>query len=227
MQFEVMKKSIPEECLRVFLNKDTRYDTRHFNDIRKFNYTPNALESFTHSAIGSLSFNKIIIVLKEQMIQNPIQSQKEITLSLSIDNNTSEEKSNDYSLYSFANKIISDNLIRLPGKEVNNNKSYSLFISIEGKDGNIYDTIALTMNKFLQEEAGIDFTFKNEFITRTYCTVNNILLSDPLEDEVQQSTFYFTIIKFKSGEVYIHKITGDFINWEIITEAANTLAFTN
>lgn len=226
MQFEIMKKAIPEECLRAFLNKNTRYDSRSFSDIRKFNYTPKALESLTHSAIGSLGYNKVILVLKELTQSQTNQNHNSINLSLSIDNQAIEEKINDNSLYSFVNKLISNNLIKLLSKE-EINKSYSLFISIEGQDGNLYDTVALSLSKLFHKDTGIDFTFKNPFITRTYCYVYDQLLSDPLEEELQQSTYYFSLIKFESGEVYIHKINGEFIDWEIITQASNELAFSN
>ena len=65
MNFDIFQKSIPEECLRAFLEKGSRFDDRKFYESRKFNYSFGVLNSYEYSAIGSLGLNKILLVLKE------------------------------------------------------------------------------------------------------------------------------------------------------------------
>ena len=65
MNFDILQKSIPEESLIAFLEKEIRYDNRKFYESRKFNFSSKVLNSFKYSAIGSLGLNKILLVLKE------------------------------------------------------------------------------------------------------------------------------------------------------------------
>ena len=64
MNFEILQKSIPEESLRAFLEKESRYDNRKFYESRKFNFAFGVLKTYKFSAIGSLGLNKVLLVLK-------------------------------------------------------------------------------------------------------------------------------------------------------------------
>ena len=64
MNFDILQKAIPDETMRAFLDKKVRYDNRQFTQERNFIFTKKVFDSFSHSAIGSLGLNKVILVLK-------------------------------------------------------------------------------------------------------------------------------------------------------------------
>ena len=103
MNFEILQRAIPDETMRAFLDKKVRYDNRQFEQRREFTYTPNALDSFEISAIGSLGLNKVIIVLKED------KESKE-KMSLVIESMETSKQSSMIKVYNYVNKLISNNL---------------------------------------------------------------------------------------------------------------------
>ena len=203
MNFEILQKAIPDETMRAFLDKKVRYDSRQFEQRREFTYTPNALDSFEISAIGSLGLNKVIIVLKED------KESKE-KMSLVIESMETSKQSSMIKVYNYVNKLISNNL------SSESSKAMKMFITIESDDGNVYDTIANTLMCFLKE------SIKNKYQTTTICVLNGEVLIDPSKEEAKLAEFMFNVIKFDSGEMYIHKIKGEFIKWEKIKEIVNT-----
>lgn len=62
----------------------------------------------------------------------------------------------------------------------------------------------------------------------TFCIVDDKLLLDPTNEEVNASSYYFSIIKFekeeKKPEFLIHKISGDVIKSSILKEAFDIIS---
>lgn len=206
MNFEILQKAIPDETMRAFLDKKVRYDNRQFEQRREFTYTSNALDSFEISAIGSLGLNKVIIVLKED------KESKE-KMSLVIESMETSKQNSMIKVYNYVNKLISNNI------SSESKKGMKMYITIESDDGNVYDTIANTLMSFFNES---DWKIKNKYQTTTICVLNDEVLIDPSKEEAKLAEFMFNVIKFDSGEMYIHKIKGEFIKWEKIKEIVNT-----
>lgn len=206
MNFEILQKAIPDETMRAFLDKKVRYDNRQFEQRREFTYTSNALDSFEISAIGSLGLNKVIIVLKED------KESKE-KMSLVIESMETSKQNSMIKVYNYVNKLISNNI------SSESKKGMKMYITIESDDGNVYDTIANTLMSFFNES---EWKIKNKYQTTTICVLNDEVLIDPSKEEAKLAEFMFNVIKFDSGEMYIHKIKGEFIKWEKIKEIVNT-----
>lgn len=206
MNFEILQKAIPDETMRAFLDKKVRYDNRQFEQRREFTYTSNALDSFEISAIGSLGLNKVIIVLKED------KESKE-KMSLVIESMETSKQNSMIKVYNYVNKLISNNILS------ESKKGMKMYITIESDDGNVYDTIANTLMSFFNES---EWKIKNKYQTTTICVLNDEILIDPSKEEAKLAEFMFNVIKFDSGEMYIHKIKGEFIKWEKIKEIVNT-----
>lgn len=206
MNFEILQKAIPDETMRAFLDKKVRYDNRQFEQRREFTYTSNALDSFEISAIGSLGLNKVIIVLKED------KESKE-KMSLVIESMETSKQNSMIKVYNYVNKLISNNI------SSESKKGMKMYITIESDDGNVYDTIANTLMSFFNES---EWKIKNKYQTTTICVLNDEILIDPSKEEAKLAEFMFNVIKFDSGEMYIHKIKGEFIKWEKIKEIVNT-----
>lgn len=206
MNFEILQKAIPDETMRAFLDKKVRYDNRQFEQRREFTYTSNALDSFEISAIGSLGLNKVIIVLKED------KESKE-KMSLVIESMETSKQNSMIKVYNYVNKLISNNILS------ESKKGMKMYITIESDDGNVYDTIANTLMSFFNES---EWKIKNKYQTTTICVLNDEVLIDPSKEEAKLAEFMFNVIKFDSGEMYIHKIKGEFIKWEKIKEIVNT-----
>ena len=206
MNFEILQRAIPDETMRAFLDKKVRYDNRQFEQRREFTYTSNALDSFEISAIGSLGLNKVIIVLKED------KESKE-KMSLVIESMETSKQSSMIKVYNYVNKLISNNI------SSESKKGMKMYITIESDDGNVYDTIANTLMSFFNES---EWKIKNKYQTTTICVLNDEVLIDPSKEEAKLAEFMFNVIKFDSGEMYIHKIKGEFIKWEKIKEIVNT-----
>ena len=121
MKFEVFKKAIPKECLNAFIEKQTRYDGRTFEQNKEFIFTPKVFDSFQYSAIGSLGLNKIIFVLKENDTQEGKNS-----LSINIENFETNDQRKINLIDDYVKKISTDNFLFKK-----DNKKYELFIIIE------------------------------------------------------------------------------------------------
>lgn len=217
MNFDILKTAVPQECMHAFLEKDTRYDARNLNQQRNFSLSPKILNNFEYSAIGSLGLNKIILVLKQDTSSN--NNINNNNLRVEVENLTSRKPQTVNQIYLYINKIISSNIISLN----NNNKAYVLHVCVEYNDGNIYDTISLSLNQFFNSFPDLGLKFKVNYQTQTFCFIEGKLLVDPSLEEIKLSEFVFNVVKFESGEFYLHKIKGDFYEWSVIREAINTL----
>ena len=123
MNFDILQKSIPEECLRAFLEKGSRFDDRKFYESRKFNYSFGVLNSYEYSAIGSLGLNKILLVLKE--IGENMSDKPKINIII---DNFENNKSNK-NIFDFINKLLKNNISY--AKNAIDKKEYDLFVTIE------------------------------------------------------------------------------------------------
>ena len=212
MNFDILRTAIPEESLSSFLEKNSRYDGRTFEQIREFTYTKNILDFTKYSLIGSLGLNKVILVLKiEDMIN---YNNNDIQFNFILENFESSKQENNYSLKNYVNQIIKDNIN--PIKETAKNKLYTLYITIESIDGNIYDTIGLSIQKFFEKGNEFNVELIKDYITRTVCFIDDKILMDPSQNELDLSTFAFNIIKFSDNKYYINKIIGNFLKWNSI-----------
>lgn len=220
MNFEILSKAIPEECMHAFLSKQTRYDNRKFTEEREFKYIENIFEAFSFSAIGTLGLNKIIVVLQEEIDATGVSTNVDSFLNVHIEHLEKNKSSNSViKLYEFVNKLISEN-IELNDMKVDN-KKYKLFISIESDDGNIYDTIAMTLLNVFKEGNKMNIHIKQQFKTKTFCVIEDIVLFDPLKEEANLTNYMFNVITFPNNKVYFHKIKGDFIRYNLMKDIIN------
>ena len=209
MNFDIFQKSVPEECMRAFLRKETRYDNRKFYESRKFTYTSGILNSFEHSAMGSLGLNKILLVLKEV---GP-NSEDKPKINIIIDN--FENNKSTKNIFDFVSKLIKNNV-----SYSNNNikNEYNLFITIESIDGNIYEVISKSLDKFFSEGSNNGIVFNKKFLSKTICFIDGIILFDPIKQEAEQANFICNIIKF--GEKFIlYKIGGYAVPFKLLQQA--------
>ena len=199
MNFEILQKSIPEESLRAFLEKESRYDNRKFYESRKFNFAFGVLKTYKFSAIGSLGLNKVLLVLKNTgKIINQEKPKK---------------------IYDFVEKIMKNNLI-YQNNDIKEREEYNLYITIESIDGNIFEVIAKSLTKFFNKENNMDIIFNKQFESRTICFINDNILFDPMKQEAEIADFICNIIKFKENNKFIlHKISGLTVNMKLIKEA--------
>ena len=214
MNFEILQKSIPEESLRVFLEKDIRYDNRKFHESRKFNFSFGVLNTYKYSAIGSLGLNKILLVLK---VSDKKTNQEQPKINIIIDDFESEKKPKK--LYDFVDKIMKNNLI-YEKNDIKERNEYDLFITIESIDGNIYEVIAKSLINFFNKENNIGIIFNKQLESKTICFINGNILFDPMKQETELADFICNIIKYKENKKFIiHKISGLSINMKLLKEA--------
>ena len=210
MNFDILQKSIPEECMRAFLEKETRYDNRKFYQSRKFNYNFGVLNTFEYSAIGEIGLNKILLVLKEV---GKISDEKP-KINVIIDN--FENNKSIKTIYDFVDKVLNNN-ISYSNTEIEK-KEYNLFITIESIDGNIYEVIAKSLDKFFSNENKIGIVFNKKFISKTICFINGNILFDPIKQEAEQANFLCNILKY--GDKFImYKIGGHIIPLKLLNQA--------
>ena len=164
MNFEILQKSIPEESLRAFMEKESRYDNRKFYESRKFSFAFGILNSYKYSAIGSLGLNKILLVLKKTGKKT---NQEKPIKNIIIEDFASEKKSKK--IYDFIDKIIKNNLI-YEKNDIKEKEELNLYITIESIDGNIYEPIAKSLIKFFSKENNINIIFNKQFDSRTICS---------------------------------------------------------
>ena len=215
MNFEILQKSIPEESLRAFMEKESRYDNRKFYESRKFNFSFGVLNTYKYSAIGSLGLNKILLVLKNSGKKTTQENPK---INIIIDDFESEKKPKK--IYDFVEKIIKNNLI-YEKNDIQEKEEYNLYITIESIDGNIYEVIAKSLIKFFSKENNINILFNKQFESRTVCFINGNILFDPLKQEAELADFICNIIKFKNdnNKFILYKIGGLCTNLKLIKEA--------
>ena len=210
MNFDILQKSTPEECMRAFLEKETRYDNRKLYQSRKFNYKYGVLNTFEYSAIGEIGLNKILLVLKE-VGKNMYEEPK---INIIIDN--FENNKSIKNIYDFVDKLLKNNI------SYSNNtiekKEYNLYITIQSIDGNIYEVIAKSMDKFFSNENKIGIVFNQKFISKTICFINGNILFDPIKQEAELADFICNIIKF--GDKFImYKIGGNVVSLKLLNQA--------
>ena len=104
MNFDIIQKAVPEECMRAFLEKKSRYVNRAFQETQKFNYNYGVLKTFEHSSIGSLGLNKVLLVLKEVGKNYDINKPKIII----IDNFENDKSVKN--IYDFVEKLLKNNI---------------------------------------------------------------------------------------------------------------------
>ena len=214
MNFEILQKSIPEESLRAFLEKESRYDNRKFYGSRKFNFAFGVLKTYKFSVIGSLGLNKVLLVLKNT---GKIINQEKPKINIIIDDFESEKKPKK--IYDFVEKIMKNNLI-YQNNDIKEREEYNLYITIESIDGNIFEVIAKSLTKFFNKENNMDIIFNKQFESRTICFINDNILFDPMKQEAEIADFICNIIKFKENNKFIlHKISGLTVNMKLIKEA--------
>ncbi len=212
MNFDILQKSIPEESLNAFLEKEIRYDNRKFYESRKFNFSSKVLNSFKYSAIGSLGLNKILLVLKETGKKN---NEEKPVINIIIDNFENAKKNKQ--IFDFIEKLIKNRLI-YDDIGLNERDEYDLFVTIENSDGNIFEVIAKSLEKFFSKENDIGIIFNEKFISKTICFINGNILFDPLKQEVEMADFICNIIKFKDKFI-IYKLGGLCVDIKLIKEA--------
>ena len=212
MNFDILQKSIPEESLNAFLEKEIRYDNRKFYESRKFNFSSKVLNSFKYSAIGSLGLNKILLVLKET--GKKINEEKPV-INIIIDNFENAKKNKQ--IFDFIEKLIKNRLM-YDDIGLNERDEYDLFVTIENSDGNIFEVIAKSLEKFFSKENDIGIIFNEKFISKTICFINGNILFDPLKQEVEMADFICNIIKFKDKFI-IYKLGGLCVDIKLIKEA--------
>ncbi len=120
MNFDILQKSTPEECMRAFLEKETRYDNRKLYQSRKFNYKYGVLNTFEYSAIGEIGLNKILLVLKE-VGKNMYEEPK---INIIIDNFENDKSVKN--IYDFVEKLLKNNISY--SNEKDEKKEYNLFL---------------------------------------------------------------------------------------------------
>ena len=211
MNFDILQKSIPEESLNAFLEKEIRYDNRKFYESRKFNFSSKVLNSFKYSAIGSLGLNKILLVLKETGKKN----EEKPVINIIIDNFENAKKNKQ--IFDFIEKLIKNRLM-YDDIGLNERDEYDLFVTIENSDGNIFEVIAKSLEKFFSKENDIGIIFNEKFISKTICFINGNILFDPLKQEVEMADFICNIIKFKDKFI-IYKLGGLCVDIKLIKEA--------
>ncbi len=138
----------------------------------------------------------------------------DIQFNFILENFESSKQENNYSLKNYVNQIIKDNIN--PINESAKNKLYTLYITIESIDGNIYDTIGLSIQKFFEKGNEFNIELIKEYTTNTICFIDDKMLMDPSQNELDLSTFSFNIIKFSDNKYYINKIIGNFLKWNSI-----------
>ena len=212
MNFDILQKSIPEESLNAFLEKEIRYDNRKFYESRKFNFSSKVLNSFKYSAIGSLGLNKILLVLKETGKKN---NEEKPVINIIIDNFENAKKNKQ--IFDFIEKLIKNRLM-YDDIGLNERDEYDLFVTIENSDGNIFEVIAKSLEKFFSKENDISIIFNEKFISKTICFINGNILFDPLKQEVEMADFICNIIKFKDKFI-IYKLGGLCVDIKLIKEA--------
>ena len=212
MNFDILQKSIPEESLNAFLEKEIRYDNRKFYESRKFNFSSKVLNSFKYSAIGSLGLNKILLVLKETGKKN---NEEKPVINIIIDNFENAKKNKQ--IFDFIEKLIKNRLM-YDDIGLNERDEYDLFVTIENSDGNIFEVIAKSLEKFFNKENDIGIIFNEKFISKTICFINGNILFDPLKQEVEMADFICNIIKFKDKFI-IYKLGGLCVDIKLIKEA--------
>jgi len=212
MNFDILQKSIPEESLNAFLEKEIRYDNRKFYESRKFNFSSKVLNSFKYSAIGSLGLNKILLVLKETGKKN---NEEKPVINIIIDNFENAKKNKQ--IFDFIEKLIKNRLM-YDDIGLNERDEYDLFVTIENSDGNIFEVIAKSLEKFFSKENDIGIIFNEKFISKTICFINGNILLDPLKQEVEMADFICNIIKFKDKFI-IYKLGGLCVDIKLIKEA--------
>jgi exosome complex RNA-binding protein Rrp42 (RNase PH superfamily) len=243
MNNEIIKSLTGREYIMAFINKDIRVDRRNLQEKRKAIYQFGILDSFSTSASCLLGTGtKVIAVIKSHNApisdseSNFLSGNTNKILDLHVENlsesplsSSSGKLTSSYSepnLLHFINKLIEDNLeleIPVPLR-------FSLHISIINSDGNIYDCIShLISNLFSgkltkENECGLNryLKLKRNFISNTFCIIEDKLILDPTAEEVNYSTYYFSVVNFydgKQGEYIIHKIKGDSINFGLLEEA--------
>ena len=210
INFDICLNSIPDECMRAYLEKETRFDNRKFYQSRQFDYNYKVLNSFEYSAIGSMGLNKILLVLKEGGKNSDEQPKINIIID-NFENNKSTKK-----IYDFIDKILKNN-ISYSNNELEK-KEYNLFITIQSIDGNIYEVIAKSLDKFLSRENNIGIVFNKKYISKTICFINGTILFDPIKQETELADFICNIIKF--GEKFIlYKIGGNVVPLKLLQQA--------
>ena len=212
MNFDILQKSIPKESLNAFLEKEIRYDNRKFYESRKFNFSSKVLNSFKYSAIGSLGLNKILLVLKETGKKN---NEEKPVINIIIDNFENAKKNKQ--IFDFIEKLIKNRLM-YDDIGLNERDEYDLFVTIENSDGNIFEVIAKSLEKFFSKENDIGIIFNEKFISKTICFINGNILFDPLKQEVEMADFICNIIKFKDKFI-IYKLGGLCVDIKLIKEA--------
>ena len=212
MNFDILQKSIPEESLNAFLEKEIRYDNRKFYESRKFNFSSKVLNSFKYSAIGCLGLNKILLVLKETGKKN---NEEKPVINIIIDNFENAKKNKQ--IFDFIEKLIKNRLM-YDDIGLNERDEYDLFVTIENSDGNIFEVIAKSLEKFFSKENDIGIIFNEKFISKTICFINGNILFDPLKQEVEMADFICNIIKFKDKFI-IYKLGGLCVDIKLIKEA--------
>lgn len=210
MNFDILQKSIPEECMRAFLEKESRYDNRKFYESRKFNFNFGVLNTFEYSAIGEIGLNKILLVLKEA--GKNVDDKPKINIIIdNFENNKSLK-----CIYDFVDKLLKNNISY--SNNIDEKKEYNLFITIESIDGNIYEVIAKSLDKFFSTETKTGIVFNKKFLSKTICFINGNILFDPIRQEAEQANFICNIIKY--GEKFImYKIGGHVISLKLLKEA--------
>ena len=211
MNFDILQKSIPEESLNAFLEKEIRYDNRKFYESRKFNFSSKVLNSFKYSAIGSLGLNKILLVLKETGKKN---NEEKPVINIIIDNFENAKKNKQ--IFDFIEKLIKNRLM-YDDIGLNERDEYDLFVTIENSDGNIFEVIAKSLEKFFSKENDIGIIFNEKFISKTICFINGNILFDPLKQEVEMADFICNIIKFKDKFI-IYKLGGLCVDIKLIKD---------
>lgn len=213
MNFEILQKSIPEECLRAYLSKGLRYDSRAFTDSRRFSFTEGVLPSYEYSAIGSLGLNKIILVLKRTKCENKDNSK----IKFSIENFDTEEP--QIKLKNFVEKVIKQNMIIK-----NFEYTYEIFITVQSSDGNLFEVIGNSlMNFFGKEKNETGLAMKKSYKAKTLCFIRGNLLIDPNLEENLQADFLCIIVKYNNGKFFIFKIGGNTVEFKALKEAINQI----
>ena len=210
MNFDILQKSTPEECMRAFLEKKSRYDNRNFTESRKFEYNYKVLNNYEFSAIGSLGLNKIILVLKE-VGKNNLNEPKINVIIDNLENNKSTKN-----LFYFINKILNNKISY--EENVAEKKEYNLYITISSNDGNIYEVIAKSLSKFFCKGNNIGIIFNKKFISKTLCFINGNVLFDPIKQEVELANFICNIIKFENKFI-MYKIGGHTVPFKLLKQA--------
>ena len=210
INFDIWLYSIPEECMKAYLEKECRFDNRKLYESRQFEYKFKVLNDYEHSAIGSMGLNKILLVLKEEG-ENSCENPK---INIIIDN--FENNKSTKNIYDFINKLLKDNISY--SSDILEKKEYNLYVTIESIDGNIYEVIAKSLDKFFSNESNIGIVFNKKYISKTICFINGKILFDPMKQETEQADFICNIIKF--GEKFIlYKIGGRSVPFKLLQQA--------